>query len=117
MEPEKTVAYIALAWLVGATLFLARSIRRGRDLASALAERHPDEYEALGRPQPGYFESARRTRFARFVMRREYEKLGDTELRARFEEYRAAELRLLVVVLTTMVLIALLMLAVRFDGL
>ncbi|MDX1402950.1 MAG: hypothetical protein R3192_00355 [Woeseiaceae bacterium] len=112
MEPGKAVAYLALGWLIGATIAMARSIRRGRALAAALAERHPERYEALGRPQPGWFESARRTRFAQFVMRREYENLGDPELSARFDDYRGAELRLLVAVLGTMVVVAALGIAV-----
>ena len=81
-------------------------------MAAALAERHPEKYEALGRPQPGWFESVRRTRFAQFVMRREYENIGDPELSASFEDYRGAELRLLVAVLGTMGVVAILGLAV-----
>jgi hypothetical protein len=64
---------------------MARSIRRGRGLADAIAARDPETYEALGRPRLGYFESLSRTWFSRFVGRRESEKLLDAPLSARFE--------------------------------
>ncbi len=115
MEPETTVAFIALGWLITAALLMLRSVRRGRALADALAERNPDTYEALGRPQPDYFQSARGMRFARFIMQREYEKLDDAVLRTRFEEYRGAEMRLLVILLVTLIIVFLLMVAVRFS--
>jgi len=94
MEPEKALGLVALGWLVGSLLVMARSIRRGRDLAEALATRHPVTYEALGRPRPGYLESVRRTRFAQFVGRREFETLDDGWLCAQFETYRKREARL-----------------------
>ena len=113
MEPEKAVAIVALAWLIGALLLMARSIRRGRELAEALAMRHPETYEALGRPQPGYFQSVRRDRFARFVARREFETLADPVLSARFEEFRKSDTRLVLSLLASMGVVALLVLAVR----
>lgn len=114
MEPEKTVAVLALCWLITSVILLARSIRRGRALAIELATRYPETYDALGRPQPGFFQSARRSRFAQFIMRREYETLGDSDLCARFEDYRSAELRLLVVVLVSMIVVALLVLSAHY---
>ena len=80
---------------------MARSIRRGRELAETLATRHPDTYAALGRPRPGYFESARRTRFAQFVGRRDFEQLSDDLLSAQFESYRKSEARLILSILAT----------------
>ena len=88
MEFEKSLGLVALSWLVGSFLLMVGSLRRGRDVAEALATRHPATYEALGRPRPGYFESARRTRFAQFVGRREFENLVDGSLSAQFEAYR-----------------------------
>ena len=85
MEAETAIGIVALAWLVGSFLLMARSIRRGRELADALAARDPATYEALGRPRPGYFESVRRTRFSRFVGRREFEELVDGPLAAQFK--------------------------------
>ena len=96
MEYETALGLIALSWLIGSLLLMARCIRKGRDLADALAARHPETYEVLGRPRPGYFESVRRTRFAQFVGRREFENLVDGALVARFEAYRKAEARLIV---------------------
>ena len=116
MEPETTVAFLGLAWMIAAALLLMRSVRRGRAIAASLAERHPDTFEALGRPRPGYFQSRRSMRFARYIAKREYEKLGDVELRLRFEDYRDGEMHLLVVLLVTMGIVALLMLAVRFGS-
>jgi len=113
MDAETLVGLIALAWLIGSVLWMAWSIRRGRDLAEALAARHPATYEALGRPRPGYLDTARRTRFARFVGRREYETLADRSLTAQFEAYRKSEARLVVFIIASGAIVALLALAVR----
>lgn len=110
---ERILAYVALGWLIGAWLLLVGSVRRARALADALAARHPEKYEALGRPRPGYFDSIRRDRFARFVGRREFQQLGDPPLIAEFEAHRKAETRLMIFILSTLAVIALLMLAVR----
>jgi len=113
MEIEKAVGLVALTWLVGSFLLMARSIRRGRDLAEALATRHPETYEALGRPRPGHFDSVRRTRFAQFVGRREFENLDDGSLAAQFEAYRKSEARLILSIIGSGVVLALLAVAVR----
>lgn len=108
------VGYIAVAWLTGAMLLLMRLVRRGKKLAADLAARHPGIYEALGRPQPGFLHSVRRSHFARFVARREYENLGDSALSAEFEDYRQAEARLLIVLLVSLGFVGFLILAVRY---
>jgi hypothetical protein len=84
---------VAAVWLLGSVAFVARSVHAGRSLADALAARHPDTYEELGRPRPTYLESVRRNRFSRFILRREYKSLDDTVLEPQFEEYRSDELR------------------------
>jgi len=116
VETEKLVAFVALGWLIGAVLLMARSVRRGRGLAAVFAARHPERYAALGRPRPGFLYSVRRNRFAQFVARREFEELGDPELAAQFADYRRAETRLVLAVLASMVVVALLGLAVRYGG-
>ncbi len=113
---QTAIGLIALIWLVGSFLLMVRMIRIGRSLVEALAERDPAVYEELGRPRPGYFESARRTRFAQFVGRREFEKLADGWLSAEFEAYRKAEARLLVCVLASGAIVALLVFATRLPG-
>ncbi len=113
MESEKAVGLVALGWLVGSFLLMARSIRRGRDLAEALATRHPATYEALGRPRPGYLESVRRTRSAHFVGRREFENLADGSLSAQFKAYRKSEARLVLSIVGSGVIVALLAFAVH----
>jgi hypothetical protein len=113
MGIEKVVGVIALTWVVGSLLLMARSIQRGRALTDALAARHPEIYETLGRPRPGYFESVRRTRFAQYVGRREFENLADPSLSAEFEAYRKAEARLIVSILASGVVVAALAAAVR----
>ena len=113
MGLEKAVALVALGWLIGGILLMSRSIRRGRELAGTLAKRHPEIYEALGRPRPGYLHSVRRDRFAKFVGRREFETLADPDLLAQFEEYRKFEARLVLSVLAGLVVVALLIFAVR----
>lgn len=116
MDPQKAVGLVALAWLVGAFLLMARSVQRGRRLAEDLATRHPRLYESLGRPRPGYFDSIQRSRFARFVGSREFEALPDPPLAARFEKHRRAEARLLVSLLTSLAALGLLILAVRHGA-
>lgn len=116
MASEYTVGLVALGWLIGAVLLMGRSIRRGRDLAESLAARHPDTYEALGRPRPGYFQSVRRDRFAQFVARREFENLSDPPLAAEFEDYRTDEARLLLSLLATLLLVGVLVLVVRYRS-
>lgn len=110
---ERTAGLVALAWLVGAFALMARSIQRGRALADALATRHPELYESLGRPRPGYLDSAERRRFAHFVGRREFEALPDPVLAAQFEEHRKAENRLLVSLLSSLGALGLLVFLVR----
>jgi hypothetical protein len=116
MDSEKAIGLIALGWLIGSFLLMARSIRRGRGLAEKLATRHPDTYEALGRPRPGYFESVRRTRFAQFVGRREFEDLADESLSPEFEAYRKSEARLILSTLAIGVVVALLAFGARHAG-
>ena len=99
LEPEKALGLIALAWLIGAILLAARSIRKGRALVSTLAARHPETCEARGRPQPGYLHSARRSRFTRVPGRREYDRLDDPAVVARFARHRTAEARLALLLL------------------
>jgi hypothetical protein len=116
MISERDIAIVALAWLVGSFLLMARSIRRGRALADALALRHPAIYEALGRPRPGYFESARRTRFAQYVGRREFETLDDGWLCDELEAYRKSEARLVVSIIACGGVLAALVVVVRHVG-
>ncbi len=113
---EKALGVFALAWLIGALFLMARLIRRGRELAQTLATRHPETYEALGRPRPGYLQSVRRDRFARFVARREFEKLPDPALSAQFEAYRKADARLVLSLLASLLVLALLIFAVRYAA-
>jgi hypothetical protein len=116
MELEKAIGVVSLTWLVCSSLLMARSIRRGRDLAKLLATRHPDTYEALGRPRPGYLDNVRRRRFAQFVGRREFEDLEDGALSAQFEAYRKTEARLIVSILASGAAVALIAVAVRQVG-
>ncbi len=113
MEPKVIVGLIALGWLICSVLLMARFIRRGLNLVEELATRDPLTYQALGRPRPGYFESARRTRFAQFVGRREYEELTDEWLSAQFEAYRKQEVRFIVSILGSGAVIVLLGFVVR----
>jgi len=114
MQPEKALGLIALGWLIGAMLMMMGTIRRGRKLAKKLAARHPEIYEAIGCPIPGYLESARRRRFAQFVARREFENLGDAALAAQFEAYRRYETRLILSLLASLPVVLLLVVVVRY---
>ena len=112
MQPAKFLAYVALAWLIVSVLLLARTIRRGRELSDLLAARHPETYAALGCPRPGFLESARRTRFARFVGRREFEQLGDAGLARQFDAFRKFEARLVISLVASAALLAAIAIAV-----
>lgn len=116
MTLEATLGIVAACWLAVSFILMARSIFEGRALADALAERHPDAYETLGRPRPGFFLSARRSRFSRYVAQREFEDLADGALVARFEAYRRAEARLVLSVLASGGAIALLALAAHYAA-
>lgn len=113
MNYEKVLAVAALLWLIGSVLLMARSVRAGRSLTDRLARQDPEAYEALGRPRPGFFYSARRSRFAEFLSRRAYENLDDASLSEQFEAFRASERRLVLSTLAVGGLLALLVLAVQ----
>lgn len=100
MSPSDLALAIACVWLLGSVVLMGRSVRTGRHLAEALAARHPHTYEELGRPRPAYFESVRRVRFFRFILRRGYNSLNDPILEPQFEQYRSEELRRLMLVAT-----------------
>jgi len=107
MQFESVVGLIALVWLIVAFLIMARFVHRARKLADELATRDPLIYESLGRPYPGFFASSRRTKFAQFVGRREFENLSDAWLCEQFENYRKQEIRLIVSILGSGAVIAL----------
>jgi hypothetical protein len=102
MDLETAIAAAAAGWLAMAMGWLVRSVQYGRRLAEQLELCDPDRYEALGSPRPGYFDSVRRSRFSRFVMRAEFRSLTDPALVEQFEAYRRTEIRGLVVVLSTL---------------
>lgn len=116
MDSESALAFLALVWLVGGLILMGRFIRQGRALADAFAARHPETYEALGRPRPGYFDGPRKTRFARFVAQREFRNLGDPILEVQFEEHRQSEARLVLLLLSSLGGIALLLFISRHAG-
>ena len=101
MDLEGVIAAAAAGWLAIAVGWLVRSVQYGRRLAEELELRDPDRYVALGSPRPGYFDSLRRNRFFRFVMRAEFRSLTDVALAEQFEAYRRTEIRGLVVVIST----------------
>ena len=113
---EQVVALVAVAWLIGAVLVMGRSIQHGRSLADKLAERHPEAYETLGRPRPGYLYSERRDRFTQFIARRDYHTLDDPVLASEFEAYRKTEARLVISILVSMMVVFVLVLAVRYAS-
>ena len=96
MELQTQIAIAGLVFLLASFLQLVRFVRSGRSLMRDLELRHPQQYEALGAPTPGYFESIRRTRYNQFLMGREYQELPDPVLIERCESQRRSELRFLV---------------------
>lgn len=78
---------------------LARAVWRGRRLWARAAERHPELYEALGRPLPGFFDSPRRARHFEILNRREYEQIDDETLVDAFERLRGFEYRMFYVLM------------------
>lgn len=113
MEIEKMLGLVILGWLIGAVLLMARLVRKGRKLTTKLATRYPELYEHLGRPRPGFLQSARRSRFSQFISRRKYKKLDDPSLCTQFEKYRQAELHLLVSLLVSLLVVSVLVITVR----
>jgi hypothetical protein len=113
VDADRLAGLIGLVWLIMAVVLMAGSVRRGRRLAAELANRHPELYEALGRPMPGLLDSPRRSRFARYVGTREYRELDDPSLVREFETHRQAEGRVLLFLLASLAVLGLLMLALR----
>jgi hypothetical protein len=103
---DLAIGIVGAAFLAGSIVAISSSIRLGRTLAQEIEQRHPDVYEDIGRPVPTYFESARRSRFLQFVMRREYLELPDPMLIERFEQYRRSQIRLVVVSLSVLLSLA-----------
>lgn len=96
MPPEHSIAMAGLAFLVVGGLQLFLSVRRGRELCRRFADRQPDAYAEAGSPLPGYFDSPRRHAYFHFVLRRQYQGLGDPLLVEEFDRLRVSELRQLV---------------------
>lgn len=92
---EETVGAAGALYLAISMVLIVVWVRRGREVADLLALRHPDRYESLGRPRPGYFDSPRRTRFVMYLARREYVELADPPLVHEFEELRRFERRMM----------------------
>lgn len=98
--PARDLVVVAFLVFLGVGgVLLASSVRRGRTLCDELARRHPAEYERLGRPRPGYFDSARRNAYLRFVLQRGFAALEDPVLVEAFARLRRSELRQLVFLL------------------
>jgi hypothetical protein len=113
MEIEKVLGLIVVGWLIAAVLLMARLVRKGRKLMAVFATRYPETYEALGRPKPGFLQSARRSRFSEFISLRAYKDLCDPALCDQFEEYRKAEVCLLLCSLVSLVIVGVVVLTVR----
>jgi hypothetical protein len=96
---EHAVAAAALAYFVVGFLWLALSVRRGRELCEELARRLPEAYAEAGEPRPGFFDHPRRGAYLRFVHQRKYALLPDPHLVAEFSALRRWEVRHLVFLL------------------
>ena len=113
MELDQILGLILLGWLVSAMVLISLLVRRGRKLTAFIKSRHPETYEELGRPRPGLWNSARRTRFARFIAQREFEELGDDRLSQACEAYRKAEIRVLLGIVISLAVVGSLVLTLR----
>lgn len=113
MELDQILGLILLGWLVSALVLIAMLIRRGRELVEMFESRHPEIYEELGRPQPSLWHSPRRTRFARFIAGREFEKLEDDRLSRACEGYRKTEIRVLLGIVVSLAVVGSLVLTLR----
>lgn len=99
MTPENVVAAAGLCFLLINGLLLVSSVNRGRQLCQLFAERMPQKYLELGSPLPGYFNSACRAAYFRFIMQRKYEDLKDPYLVESFNRHYRSEVRQLVFLL------------------
>ncbi len=100
MKAEHALAVAALGFFMIGGILMVRSVRAGRYLVDDLKQRFPREYNALGRPQSGYFDSQRRAALFRLVLQKGYEGLPDPALVERFRRYRRSELKFLAFLLT-----------------
>ena len=102
---ELLVGALAIVFMVTSALLLTRSVGRGRQIAELLESRYPDEYQRLGRPRPGYFQSVRRWRFDQFIIGREFLDLKDPDLIEQCERLRRYNLRVLTLVVSGFVVL------------
>ena len=93
MPIEHLVAILGTAFLFTGGLLLALAVWRGRGLCRRLAAKFPQEYEVLDSPWPGFWNSARRSAYYRFLLQRKFEQLPDRQLVMAFEEARRREMR------------------------
>jgi hypothetical protein len=111
---EDTVGAAGAVYLAVSMVLIAFSVRRGRGVFEQLALRHPEHYEALGRPRPGFFDSPRRTRFAQYLSRREYLDLPDPPLVEELEALRRFEHRMMAALLIGLAALGLAIAYVRY---
>lgn len=99
MQAEDAIVGGLLAFLGVGGALLTLSVRRGRALCGELERRLPLQYEELGMPCPGFFDSPRRNAYMRFIMQSEFERLGDPYVVEQFTDLRRSEIRQLIFVL------------------
>jgi hypothetical protein len=92
MGAQGAIAVGFLAFLLVNGVWLTLSVRRGRGLCGEFAQRFPVEYQELGRPNPGFFLSERRTAYGRFMMQRAFEPFGEPGLVQAFAALRWSEM-------------------------
>lgn len=76
----KSIALIALALLVTAFILLVISVNKGKKIVEYLKRKYPQQWEDVGSPAPGYFQSLERIRWNAFIQVKEYLQFDDPVL-------------------------------------
>lgn len=77
---EKFAGFTGLFLLGGGVFLLAVSVRKGKRIVEHIKRRHPQQWDAMGKPAPGYFQSMERNRWMKFIRNREYLQFNDPTL-------------------------------------
>lgn len=77
---EKLTGFIGLLLLATSFILLVLSIHKGKRMVAYLKHRYPKQWDDMGNPAPGYFQSLERNRWTRFIWKREYRQFNDEKL-------------------------------------
>lgn len=106
MRIEHMIGVAGSAFISVSALVMLVALRRGKRLCRELRDRYPQEFAALGSPMPALLNSPTVTAYYRFLIRGDWSRVSDMDLRRRFGKLRRFERALLTFVCTGLVVFA-----------